>query len=292
MLALKDDVVDAVWAALEPMLPVPIDRHPLGCHRPRTPNFVCFKGILIRLVTGCSWDVAGHLAGSSESALRRRRDEWQAAKVFDKLVREALAAYDRIIGIDVEVAALDASIHKAPTGGEGTGPSFTDRGKRGWKWSLLTDGQGIPIGWTAAAANRNDAKLVADTLDDANARGLLAPLRCIYLDKGYDYDFVRDEATRRGLNFDIAKRRPRSPNGQRRETLSRGARHLKPAAKRPPSPRWPVERTNSWLSNYGLLRRNTDRFIHHRRAALDLAIALTLVIKLVKHQKRWGNLIT
>ncbi len=23
--------------------------------------------------------------------------------------------------------------------------------------------------------------------------------------------------------------------------------------------RWPVERTNSWLSNYGQLRRNTDR---------------------------------
>ena len=28
--------------------------------------------------------------------------------------------------------------------------------------------------------------------------------------------------------------------------------------------RWPVERTNSWLSNFGQLRRNTDRFIHHR----------------------------
>jgi len=28
--------------------------------------------------------------------------------------------------------------------------------------------------------------------------------------------------------------------------------------------RWPVERTNSWLSNYGQLRRNTDRKTAHR----------------------------
>jgi hypothetical protein len=27
--------------------------------------------------------------------------------------------------------------------------------------------------------------------------------------------------------------------------------------------RWPVERTNSWLSNYGALRRDTDRMTKH-----------------------------
>ncbi len=46
--------------------------------------------------------------------------------------------------------------------------------------------------------------------------------------------------------------------------------------------RWPVERTNSWLSNYGQLRRNTDRRIIHRLAQSALAIALILTIELVK----------
>jgi len=32
--------------------------------------------------------------------------------------------------------------------------------------------------------------------------------------------------------------------------------------------RWPVERTNSWLSNYGQLQRNTDRSFMHRLAAM------------------------
>ena len=53
--------------------------------------------------------------------------------------------------------------------------------------------------------------------------------------------------------------------------------------------RWPVERTNSWLSNYGQLRRNTDRRIIHRLAQFALAIALILTIKLVKWAERWNQ---
>jgi len=36
----------------------------------------------------------------------------------------------------------------------------------------------------------------------------------------------------------------------------------KATKKLPMGLRWPVERTNSWLSNYGQLRRNTDRRLH------------------------------
>ena len=35
MRALDPEVVDAVYAAIEPLLPVPDDDHPLGCHNPR-----------------------------------------------------------------------------------------------------------------------------------------------------------------------------------------------------------------------------------------------------------------
>jgi hypothetical protein len=51
--------------------------------------------------------------------------------------------------------------------------------------------------------------------------------------------------------------------------------------------RWPVERTNSWLSNFGQLRRNTDRFIHHRLDSIALAIALVITIKLIKWADRF-----
>jgi len=35
MRALEPDVFDAVWAAVEPLLPAPTKTHPLGCHRRR-----------------------------------------------------------------------------------------------------------------------------------------------------------------------------------------------------------------------------------------------------------------
>jgi hypothetical protein len=53
--------------------------------------------------------------------------------------------------------------------------------------------------------------------------------------------------------------------------------------------RWPVERTNSWFSNFGQLRRNTDRFITHREAQIELAVALILTVKLVKWADRWNG---
>ncbi|MDA8148108.1 MAG: hypothetical protein M0Z93_04945 [Actinomycetota bacterium] len=40
--------------------------------------------------------------------------------------------------------------------------------------------------------------------------------------------------------------------------------------------RWPVQRTNSWLSNIGAVRRNTNRKIKHRLAQLALAVTFLL----------------
>ena len=96
MRALEPEVVDAVWAAVQPLVPAPDRTHPLGCHRPRVADRLCFWGILIRLVTGCSWvSVEAILEFQvSDTTLRARRDEWIGAGVFDQLRRHALEAYD------------------------------------------------------------------------------------------------------------------------------------------------------------------------------------------------------
>ena len=108
---------------------------------------------MIRLVTGSSWVdievILGHQV--SDTTLRARRDEWIDAGVFDSFKREALAGFDRIVGLDLDEDVLDGSLHKAPDGGEGTGPNPTDRGKLGWKWSVASDMNGIPIGWVTVA---------------------------------------------------------------------------------------------------------------------------------------------
>ena len=191
MLALHPRVVDVIWSAIEPRLPQVVDDHPLGCHRRRVPDRTCFEAILFRLVAGCSWDVAGRLGKGSETTLRRRRTEWLEAGVFDGLVDESLDGYDRIIGLDLSDVAVDGSQHKAPFGGEGTGPNPVDRGKRGWKWSIATDRNGIPIGWEIAGANRNDCVLLEPTLDAVDGRGLIGDIGTFHLDRGYDNNIVR-----------------------------------------------------------------------------------------------------
>jgi len=286
MLALDPRVVNAVWTAVVAHLPLrPPDTHPLGCHRPRIPDRDCFTGILIRLITGCSWDVAARLSTASETTLRNRRTEWLSAGVFDKVLTEALAGYDRIIGLDLSEVAVDGSLHKAPCGGEGTGPNPTDRAKTGWKWSVATDRCGIPLGWTIAGANRNDSILLEPTLQAVADRGLLIDIQTLHLDRGYDSALTSTRCTDLGLTDVVcAKKRTRvtaktKPTAKAKTTTNKLSLGM----------RWPVERTNSWLSNFGQLRRNTDRFTAQRLGQVALAVTLILTVKLVKWAKRWTD---
>lgn len=278
MRAFDREVVDAVWAAIQPLVPVPVDDHPLGCHRARTPDRDCFAVMLVRLATGCSWEDAEQLCGNkvSDTTVRDRRDLWIAAGVFDAIANEAIAAYDRVIGLDLSDVAVDGSLHKSPCGGEGTGPNPTDRAKLGWKWSVATDRSGIPIGWTVDGANRNDSVLLAPTLDDVARRGLLAEIETLWLDRGYDSEVTRERLDTRGIDDPvIAKKRKRGSGATKNKNQPMGLR-------------WPVERTNSWLTNYGQLRRNTDRKTTHRLAQFALAVALLLAAKLIDWRNRWS----
>ena len=56
--------------------------------------------------------------------------------------------------------------------------------------------------------------------------------------------------------------------------------------------RWPVERTNSWLSSFGALRRSNSRKVAHRLAELALAVALLLTAKLIDWRNRWSPVVT
>jgi len=276
MRALEPEVVDVIWKTIEPLLPEHDDTHPLGCHRPRVSDRLCFRGILIRLTTGSSWvDIEAILDHQvSDTTLRARRDEWIAADVFDRLKTEAIAAFDRIIGLDLSEVALDGSLHKAPYGGEGTGPNPTDRGKSGWKWSVAVERHGIPIGWTIDGANRHDTRLLEPTIEAVAGNGLLADIDTLHLDRGYDYPVIRTRLAVFGITeLDVQRRG--SKTKQVKQPITLGLR-------------WIVEALNSWWSNYGQLRRSTDRKTIHRQAALCLATTVLIIGKLLNYRNRWS----
>ena len=240
-------------------------------------EIVCFWGILVRLTTGSSWvDIEAILEHRvSDTTLRARRDEWIQADVFERLKTEALTAFDRIIGLDMSEVAVDGSLHKAPYGGEGTGANPTDRAKLGWKWSVAVERHGIPIGWTIDGANRNDIGLLEPTIQAIIANGLLADIDTLHLDRGYDYPIIRDRLAVFGLHeLDVQRRGTKTKSG-RKQPITLGLR-------------WIVEALNSWWSNYGQLRRSTDRRNTHRHAALCLATTILIIGKLIDYRNRWS----
>src|SRR3546814_18521004 len=127
--ALDPEVATVLWQTIEPLLPPPDNTHPLGCHRPRAPDEVCFRGILIRLVTGSSWvDIEAILGFEvSDTTLRARRDEWIDAGVFEDLATEALAGSDRIIKTAPDLGAPERSNYQDPPRRDRTGTKPTGR---------------------------------------------------------------------------------------------------------------------------------------------------------------------
>ncbi len=235
-IAKRDDgwrLPDELWAKMAPLLP-PRPEHPLGCHNPRVPDRLAMDAILLVLRTGMQWHALKATSLCHPSSAYRRFREWLEAGVFSELWRQGLVAYEALVGIKWRWLAMDGAMGKAPLGGEKTGPNPTDRGKKGTKKSLLTDGRGAPLGVSVAGANINDHKLMEETLQAVpveRPEPTESAPQGLCLDKGYDYDLVREVAEKYG--FTLHQRR----RGEEVKPLESGKK----------ARRWVVERTHGWI---------------------------------------------
>lgn len=132
-------------SALLPDRPLYDPAHPLGCRRPRISDRVIFEKLLQVLRFGCSYESIADCACGA-TTIRERRSEWIRLGIFAQLKAIALDSYERIVGLVLENLAVDGCTAKAPGGGQVAGRSPVDRGKLGYKRSVLVDGAGIPLG--------------------------------------------------------------------------------------------------------------------------------------------------
>ena len=126
--AITDDgfrLSDELWGQMEPLLPAR-PAHPLGCHRPRTPDRTAMDAIFFVLRTGCQWNALNATGICSSSSAHRRFQEWTEAGVFEAFWHAGLLAYDELEGIDWDWLAMDGAMGKAPLGG-GKNRSQPDR---------------------------------------------------------------------------------------------------------------------------------------------------------------------
>lgn len=257
MPAVPSWIIDPIWDQFQALIPPIVDTHPLGCHNPRIPDRIVFDKLVQVLVFGAAY---AKIADSTCSAttIRTRRDEWITAGIFDELEQLCLAAYDTMIGLELETVTVDGCLVKAPCGGEAAGKSPVDRGKLGTKRSAMTDGRGIPIGCVVAPANRNDSPLLRPTLERLGrfdqGIGVGLPDRItVHLDAGYDSAKTRDLLDELGCTGVISKKG---------FPLQAGAR-------------WVVERTHSWHTRgFKKLQICTER----RTSVIDAFIALANAI--------------
>lgn len=203
------ELSDALWARAQPLLPESTPHRKGG--RPRRDDREMLGAILYVLRTGIQWNALPRAIGASTTVYDRFR-AWERDGFFTRLWAAGLSEFDELVGSDWAWLSMDGAMTKAPFAqaataqaataqAEGIGRTPTDRGKPGTKRSLLSEGHGLPLAVAIAGAHRTDMKLVVATLDalvidrppptDDQPQG-------VCLDKGYDYDQVRDHLDARG----------------------------------------------------------------------------------------------
>ncbi|WP_329449571.1 IS5 family transposase [Streptomyces sp. NBC_01724] len=275
MPALPSCLLEPAWDQFRALLP---DRaefdsdHPLGCHRRRIPDRVVFDHVVQALVHGSGYERISS-PGCSDRTIRRRVKLWAQMGISQALHRIALEAYDRMIGLDLDEISVDGCITKAPCGGEKAGRSPVDRGKQGLKRSVASDACGVPLGIVSDGANRHDSPLLGPTLAAAKEQaGAMPEAVNVNLDRGYDSTKSRVLIGELGFSAEIARKGVPAP-------IQAGKR-------------WVVERTHSWMNDYGKLRRCTERsgdvvdFYLYLAAAL---VTLRMLIRRSTSRYRWDG---
>jgi len=273
--AVPSCLLEPLWDQFAALLPVRngyAESHPLGCHRRRVPDRTVFEYVVLALVHGSGYErIAG--AGCSDRTIRRRVKQWAELGISEKVHALALEAYDRVIGLGLSEISVDGCITKAPSGGDKAGRSPVDRGKQGLKRSVASDACGVPLGIVSDGANRHDSPLLGPTLDAAKEQvGALPEVVNVNLDRGYDSAKSRALIAELGFTAEIAHKGVPAP-------IQAGKR-------------WVVERTHSWMNDYGKLRRCTERsgevvdFYLYLAATL---VTLRMLIRRATNRYRWDG---
>ena len=128
---------------------------------------------------------------------------------------------------------------------------------------MLTEANGLPIGLAVAGANRNDMKLVRMTIDSIpvdRPKPTREQPQGMCMDKGYDYEKVRETVREFGFTAHIRSR------GEEAQALKREAGFK--------ARRWVVERAHSWMNRFRRVLIRWDKSAANYLAFLHFACAL------------------
>ena len=209
------------------------------------------NGIIFRMRSGCQWDQLPERFGP-KSTVHDWFQRWAEGGSSSGSGRCLVAECDELGGVQWQWQTADAMLGKARFGGKKTGKNPTDRGKKGTKKSLLTDGDGGPLGVVIAGANVVEQKLLKATIEaivvERPDRRRTSRSTCAWT-RGTTTP-AREAAAAAGYVPHIRR------IGEEKKACDRSKGH-KPR-------RWVVERTFAWLSKCrGILVRYEKKDINY-----------------------------
>ena len=254
------EISGELWRRIEPILLEFWPKKPTGR---KVANWrKMLNAIIFRLRSGCQWDQLPERYGP-KSTVHDWFQRWAAAGIFERIWAVLVAECDELGGVQWEWQPADAMLGKARFGGKKTGKNPTDRGKKGTKKSLVTDGDGGPLGVVIAGANVLERRLLAATIESIvveRPEPTKDEPQHMPLDKAYDNPTGEGAATAAGYTPHIRR------IGEEKKGCDRSQGH-KPR-------RWVVERTFAWLSKCrGILVRYEKKDINYL-ALIQLACGL------------------
>ena len=249
--------------------------HPWGCHRRRIPDRVVFDHVIAAWCTAAATNASPpRAARTAPSAAARRVGRRRARRA---LLRTALAAYDQMIGLDLDDLSVDGSSPSPPAGARSPGAPRSTGANRA---------RNAPWPATARASRCTWSR-----------PGPTTRLAAAGADPGRIVDMIGPLPQYRACTARTSSRRapgPRLRLGQdprpARSWVRRRHRRQRRAGTDPGRVRWPVERTHSWINGYGKLRRFTDKRKVIVEFYLYLAAALTVIRRLINQARsryRW-----
>jgi transposase len=128
---------------------------------------------------------------------------------------------------------------------------------------VLTEGHGIPIGVAVDGANRNDFKMARATLESIpipRPQPTPEQPQGLCLDKGFDYDEVRDLAREFLYTAHIRAR------GEEAQAIKHEVGFK--------ARRWVVERTHSWMNRFRRILIRWEKKVENYLGLLHLVCAL------------------
>ncbi len=255
-------VSDALWAVLQPLLPVHVNTHRFGGGRPRVPDRPCADAIFYVLRTGCQWRYLPK-DFPPKSTTWRYFDQWRRDGTVDAIhdllrrkVRAAEKPYHPRTTASVDSQSVDAT-----SGGERRG---RDNAKDvdGRKRHIVVDSMGLLLAVLVTAASVDDAA-AAPALFARLEGQPMGKVRRMFADGKY-HNFALYEWVEANANWELSiVWRPGGQRGWVKLPI-----------------RWTVERTFAWLGRCRRLSVDREKSVLSSESFLKLAMIQLMLHRL------------